>query len=273
MHDLRAATRIHDVPRLPPPMKLLPGLVALSLLIAAPALHAQTGPSFALEMDFAPAQTTAALDEVVELELTLSGFLGTLGPKPIEFEVLSGPGVGFKTVIFTGPDGVATFPFTNDGEIGTSVVQATQLVHGAELIDVDLDETVTVEWTCALTQSHYGVASDAVNDLPRATVTSCFYPGLKTDVALVGTQGLAMGWFALGVNAVDIPLTDGSLYVTPVVTIPLVLGPSGGAALSINLPDAPSALGLTIYMQFAHLDPPAAGGLALSAGLQAVLGA
>ena len=255
-------------------MRALTGALGLTLLLGhAPAL-AQTVPSLEVFMTLDPGQSAAALDEVVLLQARTvdAGGLPVAGVA-VGFDVLEGPGQGQTETVLTDVDGIASFSFSGVGEVGTSLVRATKLHREAELIDVDLEEFATVEWTCSLHQAQFGEAVGVGFSVPSVQLASCFYLGQTAMVEVSGTKTMTPGVLAIGVEMDAAPLAGGLLYLEPLVLQAVFLGPDGTAAGFLEVPNAPALAGLDVFFQFANPDDQAIGGLAMSAGLHAIIDA
>ena len=66
-------------------------------------------------------------------------------------------------------------------------------------------------------------------------------------------------------------MLGGTLLVTPLLTLPVLLGPLGGGAQTLQLTE-PALRGANLDFQAIVLDPCFSSGLAMSAGLEVWIG-
>ena len=76
---------------------------------------------------------------------------------------------------------------------------------------------------------------------------------------------------AIGANRLDVPLAGTQLLVDPLLTLGLPL-PAGGTVLDLPLAADETLCGVSVFSQLVLADPGAPAGLALSPGLELVLG-
>jgi subtilisin-like proprotein convertase family protein len=81
----------------------------------------------------------------------------------------------------------------------------------------------------------------------------------------------APGLLVLGLAPAALPFKGGTLLVSPALQVPLVSVPPS-LSLSATLPATASLCGQHLYLQWIQADPGAPGGIALSAGLELLLG-
>jgi sugar lactone lactonase YvrE len=104
-------------------------------------------------------------------------------------------------------------------------------------------------------------------------------PGVTAAIEMEDIRGGAFGSLAWGLSSAAVPFKQGQFLVglgPPGGLIPLVFpgtGPGGGAlTLDFTLPDLPSLSGLSLYLQVLVADPGAPAGVALSNGLEELIG-
>ena len=62
-----------------------------------------------------------------------------------------------------------------------------------------------------------------------------------------------------GLVQTQLPFDGGFLYVQPLTTLSLPIGPSGGFVLPVQLPSDPTLCGFPVYFQVIYVDPNAGG--------------
>lgn len=112
---------------------------------------------------------------------------------------------------------------------------------------------------------------------PTLGVAGCPRLSASFTVAVDRAVGGAAGLFALGTQTASVPLFGGTLHVLPIVTLPLACngqtGAAGGGSAGLPLLFTDTALiGATVYFQAALVDIGAVQSIALTNGLQVVIG-
>jgi hypothetical protein len=113
--------------------------------------------------------------------------------------------------------------------------------------------------------------------VPALAAIGCPRLSQSFTVALDRAVGGAPGLFLVGAQSVSVPVVGGTLHVLPIFTLPLLCNGlagaagAGGAGMPLLVTD-PSLLGATVYFQAALIDLGAVQSIALSNGLQIVIG-
>lgn len=135
--------------------------------------------------------------------------------------------------------------------------------------------TVWVWWndTCSPAASlPYGTGLAGTHGVPGLTALTEPVLGDLLSLSLSNSApGATSAWLLLGVVPLAAPFKQGTLLVDPLLTLGLPL-PAGGTVLDLPLAADETLCGVSVFSQLVLADPGAPAGLALSPGLELVLG-
>jgi hypothetical protein len=117
----------------------------------------------------------------------------------------------------------------------------------------------------------YGIACGVA--APRLAAATWPRPGSPFGIDLSDNGALAPVALIAAFASANLPLAGCTLQVAPGQAFALLSSNAAGFAnLPLPIPDVPTVLGMNVFFQSIVLDPAAAGGLAMSTGLQATIG-
>jgi hypothetical protein len=112
--------------------------------------------------------------------------------------------------------------------------------------------------------------------VPRIAAEGAPRLGTTIDFELSSALPSGIAVLSLGLTGLEIPLGGGCSALTDALVLNAVLtSPVGTAQLPLSVPPSSTLVGVSVFAQYAVIDPNGAfaASLALSSGLQAVVGA
>lgn len=127
---------------------------------------------------------------------------------------------------------------------------------------------------CWGTASGYGTGlAGTGGKVPLLTASGCPDLGGPLTLQIANGLGGSPALLLVGGAPAALPKWGGTVLVSAITTVPLVLSPAGAATLAGSVPGDASAVGLTAHLQLLVVDPGAPADVALSAALALEFGA
>lgn len=120
----------------------------------------------------------------------------------------------------------------------------------------------------------YGVGTAGQAGIPAIAGSVVPTVGASFDVQIGSARPSAIAILGLGFARANLHVFGGILNISPVnaLRLPLLTSPTGDGAVLVGIPDDPQFAGFELFGQWLVLDAAAAQGLAMSRGLEIVVG-